>query len=573
MPDSQDKAIAETSRRVRARTVQWPDLLWLTAIVGAGSLLLLWKLDTPYLWQDEAATAVLGERLMRFGKPLAYDGRNLITMDIHSPAEEPQHELHSTSAQAGVEYFVRRGDFKADTTWIGQPWGQFLTAGASLALFGKGTLQARLPFALAGILVPLTLYVWIRWWFHDRCWAVCCAALLLGNTYWLLHQRQCRYYALMSLILVLTLQAYTAWQIAPSRRTVILFQGLCWAWFQVDFGSFWPAMGVLFGLALLLRRQPVRQTLLVGFCLAAAVAPFVWYYELLGRLKDESQALSEKAAGTLYGVNQYVIPLWILVLAGGVLWRKRREMQPAVWIPLVAGTGFVFAMLVWVPAVTPFAFHRYVVHLTPLGGLLCGWLIAESGRWLDRSERWGPPLPRLVPAGFTALLILTPVASLPCGWMIRPSATSQAPWWYRSELTRITDIFDPIIDPNRVGIEWARSAASTGDEILVNYEDIPFMFYTDFTIRGGIAAFRVREPDAAPRLAVLRRSAGFTHWNVYRHVIDRRDWAWTKLPAPDIPWGNNPDPYTFNLQAQGLIVGGVKSRRLEPPGPAKVRRQ
>ncbi len=53
-----------------------PMLLFLLAAV-----LLFFNLGTKYLWQDEAATAVLGSRLMKFGKPLAYDGMNLITMD------------------------------------------------------------------------------------------------------------------------------------------------------------------------------------------------------------------------------------------------------------------------------------------------------------------------------------------------------------------------------------------------------------------------------------------------------------------------------------------------------------
>ena len=45
-----------------------------------------------------------------------------------------------------------------------------------------------------------------------------------------------------------------------------------------------------------------------------------------------------------------------------------------------------------------------------------------------------------------------------------------------------------------------------------------------------------------PRYAIIRRSVPFVHWPVYRREVER--WFWTPVPvrAPDITWGNNPDP-------------------------------
>lgn len=61
--------------------------------------------------------------------------------------------------------------------------------------------------------------------------------------------------------------------------------------------------------------------------------------------------------------------------------------------------------------------------------------------------------------------------------------------------------------------------------------------------RGGIAAFRV-EDDAKtpPRLVVLRRSVGFVHWPVFLREVQRYNWLPAPLKAPDVIWGNNPDP-------------------------------
>jgi hypothetical protein len=79
--------------------------------------------------------------------------------------------------------------------------------------------------------------------------------------------------------------------------------------------------------------------------------------------------------------------------------------------------------------------------------------------------------------------------------------------------------------------------------VLVTYEDTPFMFYTDARIRGGIPSFRVEDRSAPPpRFAVVRRSALFLPWKIYRRELDR--WRWSELPSgvPDVPFGNSPDP-------------------------------
>ena len=69
------------------------------------------------------------------------------------------------------------------------------------------------------------------------------------------------------------------------------------------------------------------------------------------------------------------------------------------------------------------------------------------------------------------------------------------------------------------------------------------MFYLPNPIRGGLAAFRV-EDDAKtpPRFLILRRSVGFVHWPVFQREMGRYNWEPVTLKAPDVMWGNNPDP-------------------------------
>jgi len=138
-----------------------------------------------------------------------------------------------------------------------------------------------------------------------------------------------------------------------------------------------------------------------------------------------------------------------------------------------------------------------------------------------------------------AALALTPWASLPF------AALRGAPLeaGLRPELAILgRELGTQRPDPNRDVIEWIQARAAPGDEVLVTYEDAPFVYYTELRVRGGIAAFRVLDPDAPPpRFAVLRQ-APFLHHDVFREALARHAWRIERVPTPDAVWGNNPDP-------------------------------
>ncbi len=514
---------------------------------GVAALLMLWGLSDKYLWQDEAQTAVLAQRMMRFGRPLAYDGVNLITIDQFVMEDTATIGERTGDPKAAVDYYIRRGDLKPDSTWRWQPWGQFLVEGISLKLFGATTLAARLPFALAGIVTVLLLYQFVLTRFDSPLTAWLAALLLVFNSYWLLHSRQARYYSLSSLLLVLTLMAYARWQWG-GRWGATGFVIAAWCWFQVDYGTLWPVLLVLFVDAFIAQRRTIWRPFLVGVALTAAMAPFIYYFELWRRASKPVGTWGDRFQANLFNMNEYLVPVLVVLAAMMLLkmrWRTLAEVERRLAVIAVA---IMVAYSLWVPLAVPYSFLRYVIIITPVACLLAAWVLVRGCE-----GRVG-----LAWAG-AAVLILTPWLSKPLHPLI------QRPPWYRSgailkpELrTMLTEIFGHRPDPNRLVVEWLKQNSQPSDEILINYEDVPLMFYLPNPIRGGVAAFRV-EDDAKspPEFLILRQSVRFVHWPIFRRELLRYQWQQIPLEAPDVPWGNNPDPMAESQdpdQANSLYI-------------------
>ena len=552
-----------SGRSSATRRMSWIALVCVAVLAAAP---LLWQLGARYLWQDEAACAVLAERLMQTGKPLGYDGRNLITMDEYRPQDGPELMRLAHDEQRTIEHFVEHGDFKPDTTWIGQPWGQFVIAGLSLELFGKDTLQARLPFALAAVMTVVLLFHFVRSRFADQRLAWIAVALLLTNTYWFLHVRQCRYYSTATLGLLATLVAYWRWQ-ERKRFGAALFVVCGWLWFHNDFGSPWPVFGILLFDALRAARERWRGTLTTFAILGATIAPFVFFYGLATRVKTSFKPWDFKFVWTLVATNEYQLPLIVGAAAAWCFFRDRRK-GPSLERRIVGCClAIVGAKLLWMPTVGPAPFYRYVVDLTPLSSLIVAYAFTSIAASILASPLWSTVLA----SALAAVQIVSAVFAEPVTQMVSTfSRPYGAPGWFvRSELTSYAaELIANAPDPNREAIEFLRPRLRPEDEILVNYEDVPWMFYVPNRIRGGIPAFRALDDNAPPpRFVVFRPSAQFTHTPIYtlalggvvnREKYDNLYWderRWDRLPAHVLSmiWGNNPDPgYDFTHTLEKL---------------------
>jgi hypothetical protein len=519
-------------------------------LAALAALLLFWGLDSRYLWQDEAATALLASSMLKSGRPLAYDGGHLVTIDYFISEDPDTIAQRTGDPQTAVDYYIRRGDLKPDTAWKWQPWGQFAVAAASLGIFGRHTLAARLPFALAGVATILLFYRLVFTYCRSGPMAALSSLLLLSNTYWILHSRQCRYYSLSSLLLVLTLLTYLGWQ-RGERLGGAAFVLAAWCWFQADYGTVWPVFAVLFLDALLARRRSFSRTAAMGLALAAAIAPFFYYYQLWGRHMQPSRARLEIFYINLFNTNEYVAPL-VVILAAGLMAAYRWKQLAAGERHLVAvSCGILLVLLLWVPLATPEAFLRYVIMAAPLGSLLGVWVLVRGVG--VRAACLG-----------TLALALTPLASLPARLLVPEFDRYEAKTWWRTELRiLVSEIFGNRPDPNRLTVEWFRRNALPSDEILINYEDLPLAFYLPNPIRGGIAAFRAEDDTVTPpRFLVMRHSVDFYHKPVFDREIHRYQWQQVPVQIPDLAWGNNPDPMMWeNYPATGYLT---LARRLDP---------
>src|SRR4029453_4555946 len=115
-------------------------------------------------------TALLAQNTLRFGVPVAWDGVSLVSQECGA-------------------------DYDENYLWRQTPWLPIYLAAASFALLDVSTFTARLPFALLGLLAVPSMYLLARRASADRLTALIGAGSLLLSVPFLLHTRQCRYYA------------------------------------------------------------------------------------------------------------------------------------------------------------------------------------------------------------------------------------------------------------------------------------------------------------------------------------------------------------------------------------------
>jgi len=528
---------------------------WL--LVAAAAVLMLANLGNMYLWQDEAETALLSQRLGMYGLPLAFDGRNLIR-------QAPQ------DVQYTDEY-----------VWVYHPWLPFYWTNLSFALLGPTTFAARLPYALAGLATVLLLYVSVRHHFRDGRVAMLAAVFLLLCIPFALHVRQCKYFPFAALFTVATADAYLRVREenkAGFAMPYFILSGFCL--FQSNFGAFVPLLtavvlhlllSVACGETLRSRWAEVRRLAPALALLALLALPWAVYLQTWARGQfafDIYRFVGHLAHYTVY-LTGWVFP-WplLLVFIYLYLWKKHHLCSDAraaravnLYILTVLTTVlFLSESFIWM-------YFGYIVQLVPLLMTLLALVVLHI---LDRS-RW---------VGYTLIVLLVATNALHLVPYVVPVVrafqwASLAPRRYLAETDALIatagrlrfDLANYIYElshdydgPDEGIVLYLAENAQSGDMVVTNYGELPIAFYTGLDIAGGLSGYRLEKVER-PEWVIDRRDGPYR--DELQRIIAAGSYEAIEIPYPDLLWGNRPVPEYHKYATVQGVPHVVIHRRLD----------
>ena len=507
-------------------------LLFLTGVLLVGALLLLYRLNDTYLWQDEAETAIVSRHLLAYGLPLSTDGTAWV--------------------QQAAQGFV---EFTDDHVWIYHSWLQYALTAAAFAVLGPTTLAARLPFVLVGLVTLVLFYHLVSRWLEDRRVARVATVLLLFCVPFLLLMRQSRYYALAVFFTLLTLDAYMQlrlgepWALPYSVLVAALL-------YHSHYGAFFPTV-IAIGIQWLLSRSEGRLTrrfLTAAILIAILVLPWAVFMRILDRGQPFrlDRFLAHIGQDFLY-TTAWLFPL-ILVVTLVITWLRRARSEGGglndeqAHFCQLAGLVIVtnFTMLS-ASAAFDWLFFRYLAHLIPL--LLT--MVAIVVVWI--MERW--PV-----AAYVLLMVLVlsnALHTLPYGlpgvkqldlselWpgssafrslnevWIKAGRFRSDVWMYAQELTHSYE------GPNEGLLAYLSVHARPGQTVAVNYEDLPLVFYTRLRVLGGLSGHGLAG-DVQPDWVINRKHGPYR--DRLAAIVASGSYERIEIPYPDIRWENRPQP-------------------------------
>lgn len=481
-------------------------LLW-TALASAALFVHLRGLGATALWQDEAETAVLAERILERGLPYVDDGRNFVSQNQGRDAD-------------------------ARGVWSYSPWLALYVAAMGVGTLGATAFAARLPFALCGLGVLLLLYRLSRRWSGSENVAVSAVALTLLNVPWLLHVRECRWYALGALCSLYLWWSYEEFVAERPRARLHLVLASA-ALFHANFLVFFAVAGGVafhFLAAVARRRPPTRDDLKMAAALFFLLAPAMAYFHVFSRV-DGSGGVPVSRLGNLselaWGLDAHVFPF--LAVAAAV-WAARSRARLRRPLALLVGAAATLVL-------APHFFFRYLIVLIPAASHV----MAETADFLGERRRWAP-------AVCAAALLGTNLLSVGFWGGVRP-------FFKRDLLDFAAELRNPPADPVAAAAELLSREGKPGEVALVTYPDLSFMFHTPLKVVGGAQGPRPVRADEV-RWAVVRTQEEKTSL-----PIDWSRFEPVPLGTPNGPWGNRPDPGLHAFRTRTDLPPAVVYRR------------
>ncbi len=509
------------------------NLRYFLLVIAAASTLCFYGLGRRTLWQDEGETTVLAQSVLREGIPKALNksNSNLVFQKV-----------------VGYDKAYR---------WTFHPWGQFYLAAASLALFGSTEFAARLPFALCGVLTVALLYIfaWRHW--RDSAAAALSALLLSTSATFIIHCRQCRYYGMSALTCLTVVVVFIELMKRPCKRWWILW-GLALALqFYTDFGTL---LVMLPGLAISLRTMHARRQHLaaaaMGFLLAAVliIPGLILHWDRLTKPADAEYGFLRALLAHLCYLDGWFIPLLLLLPAGGIfIWRllkDKRQLseQDRVVVTCACVLG---STMIGMAGAASYPHIRYLISQMSLAKLLLA-VILVKGYSMLRSKGFTSLRAKAITAIVVVILIFTNAAGLPMQTLVdlpdykTYDFCSKSKPFLRAEFTGLLyEITHDFVCPNRIARNIADKLLETGETVIINYGDLPLMFYRpDLKIRQPLQGpDRSPEPYLSPDVIIIHPY--FTSRQLQQYlqgVLKQDDYYPLKVTFPAMIWGNIPEP-------------------------------
>lgn len=514
------------------------------------SPLYFWGLGDTYMWQDEAHTALLARHTLQYGLPYVGAGSE------------------SASALSG-------DDANSAGIFLHIPPLQAYVCAASFAVFGESSFSARFPFALCGWLCVLIL-PWACGRSVDRASALWVQLILGLHVPFLLHVRQCRYYALAALLALASLGAGFRWLQSPrSGRFLPALAALCMSLLALTFEFAWAAAAGTLGLAIAVDclRRGVRSVrmhypMMTALAISAGVEA-IWVWIAFGAPSRRPGPGSNTNPGFpdfpwyyLGFINGYVVPLlWCLALAAALalvyaaarITRRQGLLErfslaaPSLGI---ASYYAAFAFLLCLTCTyTRNHFPRYIVAAFP-PAVVAAVLLHRGSLQVIGQQR-----------GAMALFVVFMLVMASGMWTFRLGQTTPVwPWepWLeqktRAIWSRRTDVHllsylhelrHPPRGPVAFMVEYLNRVAQPADIVVAEYSEKPLKFYTNLKVYGGETG---EYPDSPPQW--IWRRPFLRHWREVDETIQwieqlHRRYAYEELllgGVIDSQWENRPHP-------------------------------
>ena len=435
------------------RDTNTKNVLVYVAIVLLAAFALFYNIDDRLLWGDEAETALLAVNINKYKLPTVTDGKNFITL-------------------LGLGH-----DSNKDNIWVWSPWLDEYIAAASFFLFGKNSFTARLPFVLIAFLSVL-FFMWMAYEiFNNHEITIFATLLYVTNVPFLLHARQCRYYALIIFAQIWMIYGYQQLTKEKSRKSVIHLTLALTVQFYCNYIVVPGNILSLYLAALFIFRRRRHLLWELSTCLiifAIFITPWLVYAQPWHQTRRIGlQNFGDNFIYYLSSINFYIVPLALFIIPLIVYCGNRSGLYVSnAHLSSVEDTEFLLLALIPIHilllCVTPGSYFRYITPLIPVLILLASNILVTYIKF------------RIIRNLLVAALCLSNIVAVLSAYPARGAHCIKLPFvQFISEVT--SDYEDRLEDV----VTFFKQNAGPDESVFVLDPEFPLIFYTDMRIVDG----------------------------------------------------------------------------------------